>query len=249
MNKINIAECINKEGLNKIILEDNYITIKENGKFSFKIDNLEDYSLNIKILKGINAEIEEINTSQNSSINYNYELEENSHLIINKFYDALNINENNSIYLNGVGASVEFNLKTIAKTPNKFIINTYHNACNTIGNINNKGVSINSGNVTFDVSSYVENRIKGCVVNQTNHIIPLNNAKNIIKPNLYIEEEDVIANHSAYIGKFDEEIIFYLESRGLSEEEAVNLLIKGFLNGENDKQMEIINKYWRWLNE
>ena len=57
--------------------------------------------------------------------------------------------------------------------------------------------------------------------------------------------EDVIANHSVYIGKFDEEIIFYLETRGLSEEEAVNLLIKGFLNGENEKQMEIINKYWR----
>lgn len=245
MNKINIAECINKDELNKLIIEDDCITIKENGKYTFEIDNLEDYFLNIKILNGITAEIYEINTSKNCNLNYKYELEENSHLIINKLYDALNINEFDNINLNGTSASAVFNLKVISKTPNKFIVNTYHNVCNTVSNINAKGVSIDNGNITFDISSYIENGIKGCTVNQLNYIVPLNNAKNIIKPNLYIEEEDVIANHSAYIGKFDEEIIFYLETRGLSEEEAVNLLIKGFLNGENEKQMEIINKYWR----
>lgn len=244
MNKIKIAECINKE-LDKLIIEDNLITIKEDGKFLFEIKDTKDYNLNIKILKGVNALIEEINISNNININYTYNIEENSHLIINKFYDADNINEFDTIYLDGVNASIDFNLKAISKTLNKFTINTYHNACNTIGNINTKGVSMEDGNIVLDVSSYIENGIKGCTANQLNHIIPLNDAKNIIKPNLYIEEEDVIANHSAYIGKFDEEIIFYLETRGLSEEEAVNLLIKGFLNGENEKQMEIINKYWR----
>lgn len=246
MNKINIAECIiNKEELNKLLIENNNIIIKEDGKFTLNINIIENYKLNIKILNDIIAEIDEVNTSKNSNLNYNYELGKNSHLTVNKFYDADNLTEINNINLNEINANIEFNLKVISKTPNKFIVNTYHNACSTVGNINTKGVSMIDGNITFDISSYIENGIKGCTANQLNHIISLNDAKNIIKPNLYIEEEDVIANHSAYVGKFDEEIIFYLESRGLSEEEAVNLLIRGFLNGKNDKQLEIINKYWR----
>ena len=245
MNKIKIAECINKESLNKLIINDNEIIIKEDGNFIFQVDNLEDYDLNIKILKNVNVLIEEINTSKNININYTYELEENSHLIINKFYDVVNLNENDNIYLNNINANIDFNLKIISKESNKFLINAYHNACNTVGNINTKGVSIQDGNITLDVSSYIPNGIKGCIANQINHIVSLNDKKNIIKPNLYIDEEDVIANHSAYIGKFDEEIIFYLESRGLNEDEAINLLIKGFLNSENDMEKEIINKYWR----
>lgn len=244
MNKIKIAECITGD-LNKLKIENNEIIIKEDGNFILQINSLEDYKLNIKILENVNAFIEEINTSKNININYIYELEENSHLLINKFYDTNNLNENNNINLNNINANIDFNLKIISKESNKICINTYHNACNTIGNINTKGVSIKDGNIILDVSSYIPNGIKGCIANQINHIVSLNDKKNIIKPNLYIDEEDVIANHSAYIGKFDEEIIFYLESRGLSEHEAINLLIKGFLNSNNEIEKEIINKYWR----
>ena len=79
MNKIKIAECINKE-LDKLIIEDNLITIKEDGKFLFEIKDTKDYNLNIKILKGVNALIEEINISNNININYTYNIEETTHL-------------------------------------------------------------------------------------------------------------------------------------------------------------------------
>ena len=77
-----------------------------------------------------------------------------------------------------------------------------------------------------------------------------NNSK--IQPNLYIDEYDIEASHGAYIGKFDFDTIFYLESRGLSEKESYNLLIKGFLLGNfykyeslSEDLIDIINKYWR----
>ena len=49
--------------------------------------------------------------------------------------------------------------------------------------------------------------------------------KCIIKPNLFIDEEDVVANHSALIGTFSSDEIFYLMSRGISKEESFNLLL------------------------
>jgi Fe-S cluster assembly scaffold protein SufB len=49
------------------------------------------------------------------------------------------------------------------------------------------------------------------VVNQT---IPL----------ILCEEEDVVGNHGATIGRAEEEVLFYLTSRGISEEEAYRML-------------------------
>lgn len=51
------------------------------------------------------------------------------------------------------------------------------------------------------------------VVNQT---IPL----------ILCEEEDVEGNHGATIGKLDEELLFYLESRGIPEAEVYEMMAK-----------------------
>lgn len=47
-------------------------------------------------------------------------------------------------------------------------------------------------------------------------------------PALEIEADDVKAGHAATIGKVDRELLFYAASRGISEEEAISLLVKGF---------------------
>ena len=71
----------------------------------------------------------------------------------------------------------------------------------------------------------------------------------IIKPNLFIDENDVVANHSALIGTFLPDEIFYLMSRGISRKESENLLTKGFLlrgiTYYKETLEEMINKYWR----
>ena len=48
-------------------------------------------------------------------------------------------------------------------------------------------------------------------------------------PSLHIENNDVDAAHEARVGKISEEAIFCLQSRGLSEEQAVKMIISGFL--------------------
>lgn len=49
-------------------------------------------------------------------------------------------------------------------------------------------------------------------------------------PNLEIETGDIAgAGHASTTGRFDDEHIFYLQSRGISEEEARKLVVRGFL--------------------
>ena len=43
-----------------------------------------------------------------------------------------------------------------------------------------------------------------------------------------IENNDVEYSHEAKIGKISDETIFYLMSRGISEEEAIKLIVRGF---------------------
>ena len=44
-----------------------------------------------------------------------------------------------------------------------------------------------------------------------------------------IKENKVLANHEAKIGSIDREQLFYLQSRGLSEEDSIKLIIAGYI--------------------
>lgn len=55
-------------------------------------------------------------------------------------------------------------------------------------------------------------------------------AKSLSLPMLLCSEEDVIGNHSTGSGKADKKELFYLESRGFSEKEALKLLVRAKFN-------------------
>ena len=72
------------------------------------------------------------------------------------------------------------------------------------------------------------------------------NAKSIALPMLLCSEDDVEGNHSTASGKVDNQVLFYIMSRGLSYKEAVKLLVKSnFVTiidiiTDNDLKNEII---------
>ena len=73
-----------------------------------------------------------------------------------------------------------------------------------------------------------------------------------ISPNMFIDLDDVEARHGSIIGSFKEDSIFYLMSKGISYSDTLKLLIKGYLlgkfNGDVDLRFRIINvidTYWR----
>ena len=51
-----------------------------------------------------------------------------------------------------------------------------------------------------------------------------------LTPILEINNDDVVCSHGAASGKADEEVLFYLASRGISKSEAEKIYIQGFLS-------------------
>jgi Fe-S cluster assembly protein SufD len=49
------------------------------------------------------------------------------------------------------------------------------------------------------------------------------------KPELEIFADDVQCAHGATAGQLDEDLLFYLRSRGLPQQEAENLMVQAFL--------------------
>lgn len=228
---------INIEKTSSLMLE---INLKENTKININFDINKDVDFNLLIK-------EEGNTGK---IQYKYELDENSKVTINKINNVDSIKEMIIAKLNGVNASINYNFKTISFDKETYDYYIYHNAKNTISNIKNNGIS-NNGSIIYQVSSFVPKNITGCIANQNNRIINLGNNSSEIKPNLYIDCSDVEASHSALIDKFTFDEIFYLQSRGISYDEALKLLIKGFLLSDiSDSNLikyitKIFNSIWR----
>lgn len=255
IEEINVSDAITyefEEGKNLFDITKLKLIINKNSKLEL-INEFNNTKLEISILvnPSIQFDLYETKEGNDMKIQYKIDLMENSVINIDKLVSAVNNREMFVTNLNDVGAKVNYNFKSICDSKDHYDIFTYHNAKNTYSNIKNNAVNINDGTMSFHVSSFIPKGYSGCTANQSTRIINLTNNKCEIKPNLYIDEYDVLASHSALIGKFSLEEMFYLQSRGITEEDATNLLIKGFLTSdiENKKMMskieEIIKKYWR----
>lgn len=255
IKKLDINKSVSVELINKndfFAVNTIKITIKEDTDLQIDYNSIEDSKLDINIilLKNLRCNIYEVRRGIKSKVQYKYILEENSYLTVNKFYHGDKIREVDLIYLNGEQAKIDYNFKTVSTSHQKYDMMIYHNYKNTISNINNKGLNVRNGELIFNVTSIVDKGKTSCILNQQNRIINMNERKCKINPNLLIEENDVEANHSALIGKFSDEELFYLQSRGINRINAMNLLIKGFLlsdfEGEFKNQVEkLIKKYGR----
>lgn len=81
----------------------------------------------------------------------------------------------------------------------------------------------------FDGKIYVAQGAQQTVALQENHNICLSDrAKVFTRPQLEIYADDVKCNHGATIGRRDEQAIFYMRQRGLTEAAAQALLLESF---------------------
>ena len=92
-----------------------------------------------------------------------------------------------------------------------------------------KGVLDENARGIFDGRIIVEPDAVKTNSRQTNKNLLLSETAVIdSKPSLEIHNDDVKCNHGSTIGQLDEEALFYLRSRGISAEEARNLLVYAF---------------------
>ncbi len=148
-----------------------------------------------------------------------------------------------TINLNKENVSVYYYYNNINYNDNSFEIRVNHNTSNTKSYVYNHGVNAKNKSLKYWVEGIVPKKSSKCTCNQDNQIINLENANSKIWPNLLIDNYDVEANHSAYVGKFSEEKLFYMMSRGISRKDSYKLLLRGFLLNTDSIDYEKIEDF------
>lgn len=257
MNKIHIQNnrIIKKQVSSAIVLtwEQTQIPklqldILRNTQLEVVIDS-DDTKIEMQVTVEPNVEctIEMENKSQKSKILTHYLVKQNSTLKLIKLNDIDVTNERDIIDLKEEYASLDYILKTACTNKEKYNVTVNHLAKNTTSSILNHGINLDKGTITMDVSTSILEGMKGSTANQNSRIINLTNQECMIRPNLLIDEQDVIANHSAHIGSLKDEELFYLERLGIPYNDAVKLLLQGFMKSSVDEKKitKIFEKYWR----
>ena len=117
---------------------------------------------------------------------------------------------------------------------NRTVIDHVHPHCESLELY--KGVLDQNARGVFDGLIIVRPGAVKTVSKQTNRNLLLSETAIVdSKPNLEIHNNDVKCNHGSTIGQLDEEALFYLRSRGVSEAEARSLLIYAFASEIADR--------------
>jgi Fe-S cluster assembly protein SufB len=137
-----------------------------------------------------------------------------------------------AIYLRGEGATAEVISVAVAgagqhqDTGAKAI----HLASNTTSRIVSKSVSKDGGRATYRGQLKVAPGATGVTASVRCDALMLDDqSRSDTYPYIDIQEDDTTMTHEATVGKVSAEQVFYLMSRGLTENEATNLIVQGFL--------------------
>ena len=135
------------------------------------------------------------------------------------------------IELNGEGARAIWKLASLArdKDNKEFDVIINHNVPNTYALSENYGIAKNSSKLAFLGVSDIKNGSIGASTRQVAKIVLFDkDAKGKSMPILKISENDITASHATSVGSLNENEVFYLTSRGISEEMAKNLITLGY---------------------
>lgn len=133
--------------------------------------------------------------------------------------------------LNGKGARAEFTGVTFAGNDQNLDTGTkvVHNAEDTSSYVNTRSISKDGGISTFRSAVVITEKAKNskCAVSCESLMVD-NISRSDTIPAMDIRTRYADVGHEAKIGKISDDAVFYLMSRGLSEEEAKALIVSGF---------------------
>jgi Fe-S cluster assembly protein SufD len=111
-----------------------------------------------------------------------------------------------------------------------FTTQVIHHGKRTEGFILQHGVMKESATAIFNGIGKIEHGASKSNAEQESRVLMLSEkARGDANPMLLIDEDDVMAGHAASVGRVDPVQLYYLMSRGISQQEAERLVIHGFL--------------------
>ena len=133
--------------------------------------------------------------------------------------------------LNGEGAHSEFTGVTFAGHGQNLDTGckVVHNAPHTTSVVNTRSISKSGGISTFRSSVVVTNKAKQAKSSVSCQSLMLDNiSRSDTIPAIDVRTADADIGHEAKIGRISDDAVFYLMSRGISEEEARAMIVSGF---------------------
>ena len=210
---------------------------------------LEDYVGTIDIvsdevilnIKG-NCKIDEITLNNHRRLIIN--VLENSNLEYNRF--SLNPCDDGYLEINHEDKAYSlFNEGILCNKDYKMDLNVYEKYSHINSKVLIRILTIDNASVFVNASGYV---FKDTLENEITEDVRAFNSESSkisILPNLIVDSNDVIANHNVTISNVNEDDLFYLNSKGINDEEAIKLLRNGFMLSifTDDKFKDMIKKY------
>ena len=210
--------------------ENNFINIVQN--FDIAQDAiLKNYKIDHKKNSNIKYSYNNINLEKNS-ISENFIFSTGSKFIKNEINCNLN-DEYSSAFINGIINLTNSQHHEIKTNINHLAENTKsYQLIKSVLNENAKGI--------YQGKIYVDSKAQKTNGYQLSKALLLSeNTEFDGKPELEIYADDVKCSHGATSGNLDEDAIFYLMSRGLSNQQSKELLINGFLLDAVEKITDI----------
>ena len=211
------------------------IEIEVNSNCDILLNNIKDIKeLNININKDSNVTLSFLTEDEMKESNININVKNNASLV-GYFADFSNktLNLHCKINLLEEGASCSYKVASLVADDDRKVVDVSidHLSPRTYGKFDCFGICKNSSKLTVLGTSHV---FKGSIksnAQQNCRIMVFDEASDATaKPILKIDENDLVASHGAVVGKINDEHMFYLTSRGLSEETAKELITLGYLN-------------------
>ncbi len=142
-------------------------------------------------------------------------------------------------YLGGNGSRVNWTAATLASDKQSLLTAPWlrHVGENTDGHMDFKTIVNEGGYSTFDGMIKIEKDSKSTVSRLEEHALHLTEgARSDSIPGLKIDTNDVQrAGHASTSGQVDAEQLFYMLSRGIKREDAINMIVMGFFEPVLDR--------------
>lgn len=184
-----------------------------------------------------------LNTADEAHLNESYILNKDSRLDLayGDFNDG-SCDRNTDVYLVENGSSIYLKSASLVKSERRLVYRFNHQAQYTYGDMQNFVVTLDKGKLSLHAIGKIEKNAANSETHQTSRVLNFNATERAsVFPQLYIDNNEVKASHAESSGQVDPDQLYYLQSRGLSPQESISLIVKGYLSSilENIKNDDI----------
>lgn len=190
-----------------------------------------DVEMNIVVKKDASCKVLCFNESISSQMKSVIRVEENAELEIT--YGEMSDGEvslTQEVHLDGTNARCVFKSASVVKNKKHFTVDCIHHAPHTEGLMENYAVVYENGDYKMVDTGKIVSGAYQSESHQTSRALILDENQSCdITPLLLIDENDVQASHATSMGQIDENQLYYLQTRGLTKQQALGLITIGYL--------------------